>query len=205
MKKILLFIIVLSTLVFGTAQAGNFLLTIDGNKYEVEVGKQTTVELSNGKKVEVILDKKAIVSFTAESFTFEHPGNVTPSRADLGDGIHQTMLATPHGSLILIQEYAGMDPSGLVDMMINELTKEEKKYGYKIINKPEKIKLSSGKTFVGKKSVAKYRNDQTNRQVLTYSIRDAGILIVTQIDKDAPSNDIAMIDEFWKTLKLSLK
>lgn len=205
MKKTLLISIACVALACGNTLAGNYVLTIDGKKYEVEAGEQKTVELSDGKKIQVILEKKAIVSFRVENFSFDHPSDFTPSRTDLGDGVHQTMFASPIGTLVLIQEYANMDPAGLVDMMLNELTKEEKQYGYKMTNNPAKIKLSSGKTLMGKKSIATYRGEQITRHVLCYSIRDAGILIVTQIDKEAPPKDRSMIDDFWKTLKIFLK
>jgi len=205
MKKTLLIGIAYVALACGYALAGNYVLTIDGKKYEIEVGKQKTVELSDGKKIQVTLEKKAIVSFIAGNFSFDHPSDVTPSRTDLGDGIHQTIMATPLGTLVLVQEYANMDPAALVDMMLNELTKEEKQYGYKITNSPAKIKLTSGKTLTGKKSIAIYRGEQTTRHVLCYSIRDAGVMIVTQVDKEAPPKDKSMVDSFWKTLKISLK
>lgn len=205
MKKILLIGIACVALACGYALAGNYVLTIDGKKYEVEEGKQKTLELSDGKKILVTLEKKAIVSFRAANFSFDHPSYVTPSHTDLADGIHQTMMATPLGTLVLVQEYANMDPARLVDIMLNKLTEEEKQYGYKITNSPASIKLASGKTLTGKKSIATYSGKQTTRNVLCYSIRDAGVMIVTQVDKEAPLTDKLMVDYFWKTLKISLE
>ena len=201
------FLMSIACIVFacGHAIAGNYVLTIDGKTHEVDLDKQTTIKLSDGKKIQVTLEKKAIVSFGVDDFSFDHPSSVTPSRTDLGDGIHQTMMTTPLGTLVIVQEYANMDPSGLVDMMLNELTKEEKQYGYKITNSPAKIKLSSGKTLTGKKSIATYRGEQTTRHVLCYSLRDAGVMIVTQVAKDASPKDKSMIDTFWKTLKITQK
>ena len=205
MKKTVLIGIACVALACGYALAGNYVLTIDGKKYEVDVGKQKTVELSDGKKIQVTLEKKAIVSFRADNFSFDHPSGFSPSRTDLGDGIHQTMMATPIGTLLLVQEYPNIDPAGIVDMILNELTKEEKQYGYKITNSPAKIKLASGKTLTGKKSIATYRGEQTTRHVLSYSIRDAGVLIITKVGKDATPEDKSMVGVFWKTLKISLK
>ena len=205
MKKSLFISIACVAFFCSHAIAGNYILTIDGKKHEVDVGKQTTIELSDGKKLQVTLKKKAIVSFSAENFSFDHPSSVAPSRTDLGDGIHQTIMTTPLGTLVLVQEYANMDPAGLVDIMLNELTKEEKQYGYKITNSPAKINLSRGKTLTGKKSIATYRGEQTTRHVLCYSIRDAGVMVITQVAKDAPPKDKAMVDAFWETFKISLK
>ncbi|PID76012.1 MAG: hypothetical protein CSA20_07490 [Deltaproteobacteria bacterium] len=205
MKTALFIGIVCVALACGQVMAGNYVLTIDGKKHEVDVGKQTIIKLSDSKTIQIMLEKKAVASFETQSFSFDHPSDVTPSRTDLGDGIYQTLMVTSLGTSTIVQEYADMDPCNFVDMMLNELTKEEKQYGYKITNSSAKIKLAGGKILTGKKSIATYRGDKTTRHVLCYSIRDAGIMIVTQIDKDAPAQDRAMIDTFWKTLKITLE
>jgi len=205
MKKTSLFGIACVVFAGGFASAGNYVLAIDGKKHEVEVGKQKNVELSDGKTIKVVLEKKAIVSFKAENLSFEHPSGVAPSRTEIRDGIQQTMMATPLGTLVLVQEYAKIDPAGLVDMMISQLTKEEKQRGYKITNSPAKTKLASGKTLTGRKSISTHKGEQTTRHVLCYSISDAGVMIITQIDNEAPPEDRSMVDVFWKTLNISLK
>jgi len=192
-------------LICSHAIAGNYILTVEGKKHEVDVGKPTIIELRDGKSIVVTLEKKAVVSFTSENFSFDHPSGVTPSRSDLGDGIHQTMMSTPLGTAVIIQEYANMDPSGLVDMMVNELTKEEKRYGYKISMSPAEMKLANGIVVKGKKVDAEYRGEQSTRHVLCHSIRDAGILVITVVDKEAPPEDQIMIETFWKTFIPSLK
>lgn len=182
--------------------AGNYILTIDGQKYEIDAGKETTLKLTDGRKIQVNLEQKEYVIFRTENFSFEHPSDIVPARTDLGKGIHQTMMSSPVGTLVLVQEYADMDPSSLVDMMLNELTKEEKKYGYKISNSSAKVKLASGSVLTGKKSIASYKGKKTLRQVLCYSLRDAGYMIVTQVADDASSKDRAMVAAFWKSLEL---
>ena len=187
------------------AFAGNYILTIDDKKYEIDLDQPVRVELSGGKNVRLSLEKKEIVSFNTANFSFDHPSEVTPSRTDLGDGLYQTMMATPLGTLVLVQEYTTMDPGGLVDMMINELTKEEKQYGYTITNSPSEIRLGSKKILTGKKSVATFREEKMTRHVLCYSIRDAGIMVITQVDEGAPKKDKSMVDTFWNTLEVSIK
>lgn len=205
MKKLLFIGLAWALFMCGQTMAGNYVLTVDGKAYDVDMDKQTTLTLSDGRKIQVALARKAIVTFAAKNFSFDHPSDVTPSRTDLGGGVHQTMMATPIGSMVIIQEYDTLDPSGIVDMMLNEITKEEQKYGYTFANTPETITLAGGKKLTGKKSIATYRGEQTIRYVLCHATTDAGIMVITQVDKEAPPKDKAMIDTFWKTLKVSLK
>ena len=200
------FIIVMLVLVFASASiAGNYILKIDGKAYEIDLGAKATVALADGRKVEVVLEKKLIADFKTSNFSFSHPSHFTPSRTDLGDGIHQTVIATPSGTMIMIQEYSGMSPSGLVDLMLTELLKEEAEYGYDITKTAASKKLADGKTVTGKLAVSKYRTDEYERYVLCYGVRDAGILIVTQLEKEAPRQDFTMIDIFWKSMEITMK
>jgi hypothetical protein len=205
MKKSLFVGFICIALVCGQSVAGNYVLTVEGEKHEVDVGEQTIIKLSDGKTIQVTLEKKAVASFSVENFSFDHPGDVAPSRTDLGNGVHQTMMTTPLGTLAIVQEYTNMNPSDLVDVMLNELTKEEKEYGYAITNSSEKMKLANGKMLSGKKSIATYRGEQIIRHVLCYSLRDAGIIVITQMAKDASPIDKAMIDTFWESFNITIK
>lgn len=203
MKKLLASVLTL-VLTSVPVLAGNYVLIIDGKSQEIDLGQKSTVTLGNGQNVEITVEKKAVLNFKTNNFSFDYPSEYTPARTDLGDGIFQTMLATPMGSLILVQEYENMDPSDMTDMMLRELTKEEVQYGYKI-DKTEVTKSINGKVFKGKKAVATYKDEQNTRHVMTYSAKDAGLLVVTMLDKGAPEKDIKMIENFWKSLKASMK
>lgn len=188
----------------GCAFAGNYLLSIDGQEFEIELGEETALSLPDGNRVQIKLNKKAIVRFRSDTFAFDHPNEFTPSRTNLGDGIHQTMMSSPVGTLVMVQEYANMDPSTLVDLMLNELTKEEKNYGYEIAISPATKKLADGTTLSGKKATSTYRGEQRTLHVLHHAVKDAGILFITGIDGDATAEDQAMMATFWKSLALSL-
>lgn len=205
MKMLLLIEFLCVILICTQVMAGNYILTIDGKEHDIELGKETSIELPDGKKIELKLEKKSIASFKVKNFSFEHPSDIMPSRSDLGDGIYQTMVTTPLGTLALIQEYETINPASLVDIMIQELTKEEKNYGYEIMTSPVEVKLGSGKILSGKMSISKYRGEETTRYVLFYSLRYSGLLVVVQFDKDITKEDKAMIDRFWKTLVITMK
>lgn len=205
MKALRASIAVVACLACGQANAGDYVLTIDGKPYEVDLGEKATIKLPDGRALGVMLDKKTIVFFKSEHFSFEHPSRLAPSRTDLGDGIFQTMMASPLGTMIILQEYTAMSPSPLVDLMLNELTKEEADYGYKVTRSPSTRKLASGSQLKGKVAVSAYKDDEYTRHVLTYEARDGGLMIITQVEKDAPQEDLAVIETFWKSLDIAMK
>ncbi len=141
-------------LLASAAFAGNYTLKIDGKEHEIDLGAKNTVALSDGRKVEVELEKKTIADFKTDNVVFSHPSHVTPSRTDLGDGIHQTVMATPSGTMVMLQEHSGTNPSGLVDFMLTELLKEEVQYGYDIIKTAAAKQLVDGKMVTGKVAVS---------------------------------------------------
>lgn len=205
MKAQLTSIAVVTCLICGQANAGDYVLTIDGKPYEVDLGEKATLKLPDGHTLGVTLDKKTVVSFKSEHFSFEHPSRLAPSRSDLGDGIFQTMMASPLGTMVILQEYTTLNPSSLVDVMLNELTKEEADYGYKITRSPATKKLANGAQLNGKVAVSAYKDDEYTRHVLTYESRDEGIMIITQVEKAASQEDLAMMETFWKSLVISMK
>ena len=205
MKARVVALIAVLGVICGQAVAGDYTLTIEGKQYEVDIGKQSTITLPDGHTFRVTLDKKATLSFESENLSFKHPGRLSPARSDLGDGIFQTMMMSPMGTLVMIQEYTTMNPCGLIDMMLNELTKEEAEYGYEITRGRSSKKLSSGIELQGKTAVSKYKGDEYTRYVLCHEARDAGLMIVTQIEKAAPEEDLDMIEMFWKSLRVSMK
>ncbi len=203
MKRMLLLTIL--SLLSGYAMAGNYLLSIDGKQFEISLGEETALSLPDGKQLQVTLEKKAVVNFQTDSFSFDHPSAFTPSRTNLGDGIHQTMMSSPVGTLVMVQEYGDIDPSTLVDLMVYELTKKEKNYGYEITTTPSTKELTDGTVLTGKTTTTSYRGEKRTLHVLYHAIKDAGILFITGIDEDATPEDQAMMETFWKSLTLSLE
>jgi hypothetical protein len=115
-------------------------------------------------------------------------------------------MATPTGTLVMVQEYSDIDPSTLTDLLLTELTKEEAQYGYEITKQEASKTLSDGRTVTGRRAISKYQTSEYERWVVGYGAKDAGLIIVTQVEKKSASpDDVAMIDLFWKTMTISMK
>ena len=192
--------------VAGVAFAGdeykNYEVTIDGKTYDLNLNEKIQLKDKTGKTANFVLRKKPYAEYTDQLVSFQHDSELSVSSQDLGDGIKQLMSASATGTLIMIQEYSTMDPSMLVPMMLNELTKKSVDYGYSMTQEKVTRKLKSGVILKGLKATLKYKGDESCWEVLSYGKKDAGILVMTQIDKEFAKTDEGIHDHFWNTLKL---
>ncbi|MDM7859434.1 hypothetical protein QTP81_02300 [Alteromonas sp. ASW11-36] len=185
------------------ALAGNYILKIDGKLYEIGLGEQTEVRIGD-KVVSVSLDQKAVLTYSSQYFSFDHPREFVPAKSDLGSGLYQTATMTPLGSVVLVQEYTTMSPVSLLDLMINEITKVERQYGYNITEEPKAITLKDGKVVKGKMVYSKYNDTDIERFIGVYGNRDSGVLIMTQIDFGIDSGSQPFIQGVLDSLVLKL-
>lgn len=205
MKHVRLLSLFVVLLLSNLALAGNYILVIDGKEYEVDLDEKASIQLPDGKALNVTLKKKAVVTYKTDMYSFDHPNEVTPSRQRLGQGVHQMLVSTAHGTAIIVQDYTVMDPASLINMMLKELSKEQKQLGYKFDDTDYSNKLSDGTEVSGKQSIASFENEQMTRHVVTASGEGKGILVIVQIDKTAPEADRKMVQTFWDSLKTNLK
>lgn len=199
--RLLKVFIILSVFVPATAMAEDYVLTINGRAMDIDLNQKTQFILPDGSKLELFLEMKEYLRFKSNLFSFEHKSEYKPNRKDLGDGVFQTMIVTPLGSGILIQEYMEMDPGGLIDLMLKELTKEEVEYGYTY--KENAVKREVGRAKLsGKQAITSYRGEEWIRDVLSYGGKDRGILVITFIEKDNYETEMVIIEDLWRTLQL---
>lgn len=182
----------------------NYVLEIGGDSYSLGLNKEKKVTLPDGTHLRLKLSLKEYIEYQGRYFSFSHRNSYRPTNQDLGDGIFQTTVITALGTTVIVQEYTELNPSGLVDIMIQELTKEEVDYGYEL-KKSDVSKTIGKKELRGKEAVTSYKGAQWTRSVYVYGARDEGLLIVTIIEEDNVENDMHVIRDFWRTLKVSLE
>jgi len=188
------------------ALAEQYILTIDGKQFEIELGEPQTLRLQNETSIKVNLKKKPIATFETDFFTFDYLADKgSPNRENLGDGVHQSIIVTPLGTVLLLQEYRGVNPTHLVDMMLNELTKESKEYGYSLSKEEISKPLVDGKRMIGKRITATYGAEVYRYEVLAYGKKDDGVLVATVANNLSPSSEASdrrLLKLFWKTLRI---
>ena len=203
MKKTFAFLAVFSCSLLSSGYAEDYTLTINGASQDINLNQQKKLQLPDGTSLTVELKQKEYLRYASTLFSFEHHNQFKPNQSRVSDGLQQTMIVTPLGTGIIIQEYSEMNPSSLVDTMLNELTKEEKEYGYKYAEKPVKKQVGTHE-LAGKEAVTTYPGEEWTRSVLTFGKKDKGVLIVTFIEKDNYKTDIDLINHLWKTLELTV-
>lgn len=184
--------------------AGNYVIQIGDDAYEISLDEDVLIRIG-GENFPVRLMQKEVLTYKTESFSFSYPRQYSPSKSDLGGGTFQTALMTPLGSLVMVQEYLNLNPSDLIDFMVNEVTKEEREYGYKVESANTSVTLSDGKVLNGKVITSKYKDSDIKRFVYTYGVKDSGLLILTQVDSEIEPDAEALIDDIINSLKVTLE
>jgi hypothetical protein len=183
--------------------AGNYTITINNTKHDFSLGEERQLNIG-GQTLSVKLEQKDTVEFIRQNYSFKHPSKYNPSTTEVEEGIIQTAMMTPLGTVVIVQEYLTLDPTSLIDLMVNEVTKEERQYGYKINSTPASVNLADGTVLKGKEVTSTYPGTDIKRYILAYGKRDSGILIMTQIDNNLASAEAQVIQTFFDTLAIQL-
>lgn len=197
LSLVLLIVLVCS----GIARGEDFILTVNGVPKEINLDQEQILDLPDGTSLTVKVNQKEILRFTSTLFSFDHQNRYKPNQSDLGDGIKQTMIVTPRGTGVIIQEYLQLNPVHQVDTLLNELTKEERDYGYQYREK--KVTRQAGAiTFRGKEAVTSYPGEEWTRTVLACGGKDKGLVIITFIEKDRYQDEQGLAEGLWQSLRV---
>jgi len=187
----------------GAAQAGNYVLEIDGKTVELDLDAPANVDLGGAKPVSVVLRQKSNQTWRSDGVLFEHPIAVKPSRREISDGVTQIIMATASGSAVLIQHYDNINPERMIDLAVSQMTDGEVRAGYKRTTEPATRKLADGTMLSGKQVHVERAKEYANYEILATS-STGGYLIVTRVGDFAPKADRQLVKRFWQTLRLNV-
>lgn len=182
----------------------NYEISINGETYDISLGRDYQIKSDSGETFNFRVNKKAVMTYKNGYTSFQHKSDLAVSSTDLGNGIRQTMTTTAVGTLVLIQEYSTMNPTTLVNLMLQELTKEQVSYGYKMQKMTYSKTLKDGTKLDGKRAILKYKDQEEYWCVLAYGKKDSGFLVITKIDKENFDAERNIIDLMWQTLQIEL-
>lgn len=187
----------------ANAQNKNYTVKIGDKEVGINLDEEVQIELPNGDSTTVEISQAAELSYESQMVSFKYPSNVSVSDTEIDDDITQSTVLNANGSGYLIQQYYTFDPSMLIDLMLNEITKESVSYGYKMKKEKFSKKLSSGEELEGTTATLTYKGEQEEYTVAAYSGKDEGILIVTMLlDQETKDEDEEMIDLFIDSLRI---
>lgn len=184
--------------------SANYVLTVGDESYDVSLDTDTKIKVG-GEYISINLTQKNILLYSTDGFSFQHPKQYSPSKTELDGDISQTVIMTPLGSVVMIQEYSSFDPTSLIDIMVSEVTKEERNYGYEIESNEKTMTLSDGKVLKGLVVTSKYKGSDIKRGFYTYGLKDSGLFIMTQIDYEIEPIGDRLIEDIFKSLIIKIK
>ena len=190
-------------LLCGPALAGEYILTIDGEAYDIGLQRKETLKLSDGRILNVLLVKKETLSHRDDHFSFDYPSRLTPQRRQVREGVSQTTMVSRSGTLVIVQAFTDFDPRPFVRQTLERLTQRDVQRGYKITMRKAGRTLSDGTRLTGETAVATHGDKESTLTVLCHSMGDAGLLFITRTYKGGPREEQQIVDLFWRTLTVS--
>jgi hypothetical protein len=190
-------------LIFATpGEAKDYVLSIDGKDYEVEPGDNLTVRSKTGTDIAITFKKKEFNTFLKSDIFFEYPGNLSVASSDIETDIHQHLVASALGTILLIQNYDNISADGLTEVLFSALTKDDAKLKAKIDKQSFSRTLIDGTVVTGIKAHITNPTDDVTIEVLGSNRGDGGVVAVSRIDALIAANEQSIVDRFWATLKL---
>ena len=184
-------------------QDKNFVLSVDGKDIGIDLDDTLEVETAGGQKIKLSLKRAAEVTHRGDLLSFAHRGELTVSSTEIDKGIKQHLLASANGTVIIVQEYSGLDPTSLLEFMLTSVTEEAVAAGGKM-TKAEAKREAAGREIKGLKAEIVNGSDKTHVEAYTLGAGSKGLVIITQIADDYRDADQPVLDLFWKSLKVTL-
>jgi hypothetical protein len=185
------------------AEDKDFTIVIDGKELGINAGDTVNGTTKSGTPVQIKLKRNEFSTYSEPGFSFRHRSDLSISTTDIADDIRQILMTSALGSLTIIQTYKNFDPHSMAQVMLDQLTVDDRKVGAKIDSRPTTRKLSGGTEMTGlAASVTLNQRSVVNYEIVTATIGDGGVLAIARMDDDFKKSDQAIIDLFWSSLKI---
>ncbi len=203
MKYLTIFLLAISPFL-SSAQKGDYEIIINGERIPIDVDQEKTYKNKNGETITVVLRQKDTLLYSDQFIEFNYPKGYSINKTEIDEDVKQLALLTANGNGYMVQEYSNFNPSKLVDLMLDELTKESTNYGYERKDEEVTKKIAGDIKLEGKKSVLKYKGEENSYLVLTYGKKDSGILIAVIYTSDEEENQVDknLIDLFMGSIRI---
>jgi hypothetical protein len=206
MKKFLLIGAMLFWAPHGWAAdaAKNFILTIDGKDFEINAGDTLKANAKSGSEFEVKLTRKEFSTFNQGKLSFEYRSDLSVASTDVDKDIHQHLVASALGTMLIVQQYDRMSPEGLEDFMLKQLTESAVGGADAKLEKSDYTKtLSDGTVLKGlKAALTSSAEDISFEVVATPRAANGGVMAISRINTDASADEKKIIERFWASLKI---
>jgi hypothetical protein len=182
--------------------AKDFMLTVDGQALSINAGETVIAKTRDGAEVQIRLARRPFSAFRGSRLTFEYPSGLSVASTAIEKDVQQHVLTTATGSVIIVQEYATIDPSPFVQLVLNRVAKDDVATGGKLTTEPAIRALPSQEQLIGLKAKISKKDEAVALEVVTIGKARQGVMIITRIASDNAAADQPVIDRLWSSLKL---
>jgi hypothetical protein len=204
MKTNILLLVFLTTSFVLFSQNKNYILIIDGDSIAIDINQELKHSIK-GKKIDLKLVQPKDLIYSDDLISFQYPNDLNVAKTPVDEDIEQLMVMKATGTGYMVQTYKSFNPTLLIDIMLNEITKESVSYGYSKEVKNFERKLSSGQTLKGKTARLEYKGEEEVYTVAAYGSKDEGILVMTMLftDDNDRKADEGLLKQFFSSLKIN--
>jgi|SRR5690606_3061329 len=197
--------IILCALLFGFAPAfsqEDYTLHLKDTSIKVSLNKNYEMKI-NGQSVSFYLSGNDTLTYEDEFMSFKYTHEFKVSNSIIEDGFEQVMIVSADGMGVIIQKHSYLNPSKLNEVMIDEVTKESRNYGFVMSREDYKRKLNSGRQIEINKAVLKYKEQVSIYELTSFGKKDEGAVILTMVNNNIPGGPgEKLVELMWKTLQI---
>jgi hypothetical protein len=180
----------------------NYVLEINGDTVSASLGENIKHTLKDGKVINLKISRKDMMTFDTDVLSFKYPSDFSVTSTKIDEDVQQYLLMSAGGAGLMVQVYRSLNPEGIVDFFLDQITEDEKKAGYKETRKEAERKLSNGVKMEGKKSILKMDNDVSEFSVVGYGKGKKGILVIEINPGHDGDLEKKLFDTFWKSFQI---
>ncbi|MGN6402134.1 MAG: hypothetical protein ACTHMD_16870 [Flavisolibacter sp.] len=156
----------------------NYTIQIGDKEYSMALDSVYQVILQ-GKKINLSLKQKDVIAFKDSAFSFSYLKGYLVSEAPIENAGMQYAILDAGGSGFLVQKYWTLNPVMMKEILLQEVTKESKGYGFTEKREEYQRKLKSGQTVSILKSTLTYKDETNVYEVAALGGKDEGLVIMT--------------------------
>jgi len=202
LNKLFIFLFLFCAVTYAQDE-GNYIITIGDETINYKMGEELEYDVRKKGPLKITVKQKEVLNYSDGIVSFNHNIHFPVSETILDEGIKQILAMSSTGTGVIIQEYEGYNPELMIDLMLNEITKESIDYGYKESVSPIEIITSDNKVMKGKKSILTYQGSADEWIVVAYGEKDKGVLVMTMLmDATGINVEANFIEDFFKSLKI---
>lgn len=193
-------LLLIGSVIFGQSQ-GNYIVVINNDSIHIDLKKEKQYKTASGEDLTIKILQPDILTFKDDMISFNYAKSLSISKTEISPGIDQYMVMQSTGNGFIIQKYKTMDPTGLTQLMLNQITKRTNYNDYTRTEKPFKRELSSGQTIEGIQAILTNKNEELIYTVATYGADSEGIVVITMLLNEN-FKDEHIIELFLNTLTI---